>query len=576
MPGHVFVVCTVIEGVQYDAAVVPTSTGFSVRSYWSAVLGVSERRDSQHLNAKHLMPVGWPGNGFGRVPSSAKPGPARPTWFIASYVSRDLTDRDRITVLMTRLRGVLTDISEAALPAGEGRAMPLVALNTLGVGGGSFGPVRGAVIDEMFRTCNEFVADNDLDLVICCSSESDYAAFQHKRKHHDEKAQKDGVPTPFDLLGPLQRTHCERLAGRARRGELALFLGAGVSMPAGLPSWWGLLASLGKKCGVSEDVLASLDSPLDQAELIDRSLRAKGKNLTAEVGAEFAKVTVPSLSHIQLAALGCREVITTNFDVLYEKAADAVTGHKQRSTTQGDGRVKVLPFEQRKPFQKWILKMHGDINHRDSLILTRSQFVGYSTEHGPVGSIVQSLMLTKHLLAVGTSLTDDNFLRLAYETTNYLQRSSKARSTNDETPDEELFGTVLALKSTPSRDALWKGTFAVLSASDEPDPDLTGASPGDADRLRADIANRRARNLSILLDYIAMHAAAENYLLDARYEALLGKPDAPSTAEIKAASLARDLRTHVERLESSKEPESGWFALLRQLDALGAARSEDE
>lgn len=212
---------------------------------------------------------------------------------------------------MRHLAGVLRDIASAKdVAAGEGRIKPLIALNTIGVGGGGFDKVRGEVIDAMLTVCDDFVSRHDLDLVICCASASDYAAFQHQRRSHNS----------FPTLDADLREHGQRLAELARSGELALFLGAGVSMPAGLPSWWTLLVRLGERCGVTEAELLSLDSPLDQAELLDKRLAADSTDLTSAVKREFAGVSVPSLSHVQLAVLGCREVVTTNFDLLYDAA----------------------------------------------------------------------------------------------------------------------------------------------------------------------------------------------------------------------------------------------------------------
>ncbi|MEK8226511.1 SIR2 family protein [Oerskovia sp. M15] len=59
--------------------------------------------------------------------------------------------------------------------------------------------------------------------------------------------------------------------------------------------------------------------------------------------------------------------------------------------------------------------MHGDVDRPATIVLSRSSFVRYDTRWKPVGSLVQSLMMTKHLLVVGASMTDDNLLRFAYE-----------------------------------------------------------------------------------------------------------------------------------------------------------------
>ena len=58
----------------------------------------------------------------------------------------------------------------------------------------------------------------------------------------------------------------DRLAEFARNDQLALFIGAGVSVGAGLPTWGQLLDSLGKESGMTKaeiDLLAKMNF-LDQ------------------------------------------------------------------------------------------------------------------------------------------------------------------------------------------------------------------------------------------------------------------------------------------------------------------------
>ena len=67
MNGHVFVVHSRMEGIQIDAAVVPTGGRFRVRDYWGPVLGISEKIDDTHLAVAHLRPRRWRSRGFGRA-----------------------------------------------------------------------------------------------------------------------------------------------------------------------------------------------------------------------------------------------------------------------------------------------------------------------------------------------------------------------------------------------------------------------------------------------------------------------------------------------------------------------------
>lgn len=522
--GHLFVVHSRMEDLQYDAALVPTGRTLGVRSYWQAVLKVPRLpHDPTHLDTTGIRPADWP-QPFARIPVSPGRGPTVPTWFINSG-STGRYPKDRVANLMSNLAGALRAIADSSIRPGTGRAKPLVALPTLGVGGGGLNAIRGAVIDRLLAECQSFVEANDIDLVITAMNPSDYAAFQHQRRKLDA----------FPTLSPTLQTHGRRLADLARGDHLALFLGAGVSIPAGLPSWPDLLNHLREKSRTSQAELDSLDSPLDKAELLQRRLGGS-EALKDHIAAFFKDTKTPGMSHLQLAALQCGEVITTNYDSLFETAVN--------SMRPDDDSMTVLPFEQKKPFRDWILKMHGDIRHPGKVVLSRSDFVGYSAAAGPVGAIVQALMLTRHLLVVGTSLTDDNLLRLAYEVTNYLQSNPPA----DGAASSEI-GTVLSLKTDPAKQALWEGTFTVLGVADA----------GDSQEVQA-------RALSIMLDYIAMHAAKDDWLLDPRYAALL------DPAEQHVAEAARQLREKVKNLTTRTDGASaGWTRLDSVLTDLGAS-----
>lgn len=521
-PGHVFVVHSRLQDLQYDATLIPTDRPLSVRSYWRPVLNVPALPgDVGHLDVSAIRPASWP-RPFARIAPTGDQGPTAPTWFIDT-TSGGSDPGQRVDRVMANLAGALREIVASGISPGTGRAIPLIAVPTLGVRGGGLNSKRGLIVRRLLEQCQSFVLANAVDIVIAAANASDYAAFQHQRRH--------GNHAFLSLSVDLQQ-HGTKLAGLARDGHLALFLGAGVSIPAGLPSWSGLLDDLRMESHTSQDELESLRSPLDQAELLQR--RLGGSQLLKEKIAErFQGGNRPGISHLQLAALGCSEVITTNYDSLFETAVNL--------KREDGSRMAVLPYEQKKPFQDWILKMHGDLSHPGKVVLSRSDFVGYSASSGPIGAIVQALMLTKHLLVVGTSLTDDNFLRLAYEVRNYLRNNPPA-----EGAEAGEIGTVLDLQTDSAKKALWDGTFNVLGV----------AEPGVS---RED----QARQLSIMLDFIAMRAARPDWLLDPRYDDLL------TPQEARVADDARRLCGSLAGLVE-EDDDNGWSRLASLLTGMGA------
>ena len=118
-------------------------------------------------------------------------------------------------------------------------------------------------------------------------------------------------------------------------------------MPAGLPTWTRLLEDTRSRRRSVEPLICKTPA-LDQAQLL--SIR-----MPATLGAQVAKITAqakrPSLGHALLAGLGCDEVVTTNYDRLYEQAVEA----------SGRPVTSVMPWRDATPGHPWILKMHGDV-----------------------------------------------------------------------------------------------------------------------------------------------------------------------------------------------------------------------
>ncbi|HKB37873.1 MAG TPA: SIR2 family protein, partial [Gemmataceae bacterium] len=183
------------------------------------------------------------------------------------------------------------------------------------------------------------------------------------------------------------------------RRELVLFLGAGVSQAAGLPSWSDLLKEL-----AGADLASHLDfrtlSPLDQARVVQARLpkdSTLGQAVASRLGA-----THYSLAHALLAALPTMEAVTTNYDTLFEAASAAIRR-----------RVDVLPYQAARGGRRWLLKLHGCVSRPGDIVLTREDYLRYDTSRAALAGLVQGLLITRHMLFVGFSLVDDNFHRIA-------------------------------------------------------------------------------------------------------------------------------------------------------------------
>ena len=523
--GHVFVVRGRIEHLDHDATVLPTDRGFSVREIWAPALcanGSTAGAAAWTKAAKALRPLEWERQRWGRaVEAAPQVTLRRPTWLVDAAKYDALGETASLDGVIDRLRNVLEDVGSAGVAPGSGRPRPLVAVPTLGVGGGGFGSMRGQVIDRLLAACEAAVATGGFDVVIVAAAASDHAAFEARRRATE--------PRHATHISSEALEAARTLADRAREGSLALFLGAGVSMSAGLPSWETLIAQLATKAGVDVKQVAS---PLDQAELLRRR---REDSLADDVVEIVRKPQEYGLTHALLAALGCREVVTTNYDQLYEAAV----------ADTGSGVLPVLPFDATRPRAPWLLKMHGDVDHPSTIVLSRSDFVGYDARSRPMGSVVQSLMLTKHLLVVGSSMTDENFLRLAHEVVAFKEGEHDAGRAKGDASDP--LGTVVTLRSNPAAAELWHGRFDYLAVADQREE--TGVA---------------ARRLAIFLDAVSMFATPPAHLADGRYAPLLPDDDARAVA-----SAARELAAMIDRSGGA----DAWRPLRDALHDIGAGRS---
>ncbi|MFW5471618.1 SIR2 family protein [Knoellia sp. CPCC 206435] len=384
-------------------------------------------------------------------------------------------------LLARRTVALLQAIRDSDITIGRGRAKLRVAMPILSIAGGGMGSGQGSVLASLLAALTEAARRLDLDVVLVTPSTSAFSAAQHVRRKL----------SPWPLNKRLL-DRARQVGELAHQGHLALFLGAGVSVPAGLPTWTQLLDTLAVKAGLRPCDLGALPV-LDQAQLL--SLRMP-TTLGHEVATIASRAKRPSLAHALLAGLGCREAITTNYDTLYETAA-AATGQPISS---------VLPWHDTTPSQPWILKMHGDVRRPETIVLTRRHFVRYDAEARPSGSMLQALLLTRHLLFVGASLNDDNVSRLVHEVDQF--RRSHGRTST--------IGTFLDVDGTPARQELWSDQLRWIA--------LPGAT-----------VEERARMMEVFLDAVGAHATADSsWLLDERFSGLLSEDGRSLAGEARA------------------------------------------
>ena len=111
---------------------------------------------------------------------------------------------------------------------------------------------------------------------------------------------------------------------------------------------------------------------------------------------------IPSREHQRLLKLPWRDIYTTNWDTLLERAQRGVT--EQRYNTVAS--VEEIPMAGRPR----IVKLHGSLPAQFPLIVTEEDYRTYPTKFAPFVNTVQQSMMETVFLLIGFSGDDPNFL----------------------------------------------------------------------------------------------------------------------------------------------------------------------
>jgi hypothetical protein len=518
MSGHVFVVGADLTRLSCDDVLVPTDRSLRVAPGWCSLLpdGVVASADDDGAR----LDLTW--SGEERV-LEVPGGGVRRIWVVDTVDDGGQSSGGGLPWLLDGAREALAALArrEVSEPA-HGRARRLVGLPALGTGWGGAAGERGALLQQLLPVLRDAAAEHGIDVALVLRRPSDLAAAQRVRRGED-----GGWDLPDHL-----RELAERLGEHARRGQLAVFIGAGVSAAAGLPTWERLVDELAGRTELDDELRAGLAKlpPQDSAALLARELGRE--QLEAFVKERFGPGAY-ALAHALIADLPVQEFVTTNYDPLVELAASDV------------GRqVRVLPFEETAPGAPWLLKLHGDAAHPESVVLTREEYLQFGDSRAALAGVLQSLLLTRHVLFVGSSMLDDDLIRIAHQvrSAQHLQGSSSGRRS----------GTVLALRDDPARARLWERDVETVAMGS------AGTSSAEA-----------ARRLEVLLDLIGCLATPPTgYLLDPAYRGLLNEEE---------RSLSAALSTMAESVpaEASSAAAREVVALLRRLGHGSSAGSGD-
>lgn len=201
-------------------------------------------------------------------------------------------------------------------------------------------------------------------------------------------------------------TNISAIKDAINKQKLVVFVGAGASIEAGVPSWNELIETIKKDIDIQKDETDSLRiaqmlyQSRHQKEYIDK-IRAilKHKHIRANCITE------------SIFKLNPNHILTTNFDDLLEQVIQN----------------NALPFTVVKedldfPYASnanMLVKIHGDLN-KANFVLKEDDYLDYSKNHPLMESFLKSVFATKVVLFVGYSFSDYDLKLIVQNVRNIL------------------------------------------------------------------------------------------------------------------------------------------------------------
>lgn len=193
------------------------------------------------------------------------------------------------------------------------------------------------------------------------------------------------------------------------KGHVIPFIGAGLPMSLGLPSYRQLIRELGENLNFDADIFERLGDYLSLAEYyyhqkgglleLQRHLQKNWKRTRQEI--------IASPAYKAIVELGCKTIYTTNFDGHLEQAHRAMKVRYRTIRSAKD----LVNLDNGKTH---IFKLHGDITSPSTMVFTEtSYFERMSFEH-PLDIKLRGDVLGKSILFIGYSLSDINIRYLLF------------------------------------------------------------------------------------------------------------------------------------------------------------------
>lgn len=209
------------------------------------------------------------------------------------------------------------------------------------------------------------------------------------------------------------------LAEAIRERRAVLFVGAGVSMSVGLPSWQKLIEHMTAELGIDPRLI---DRPGDSYQTLAEYYLIKHGSIGTlrswmdrnwNVSRERVR---QSRLHRLIVDLGFPVIYTTNYDRNLEVAFEVHGRPYVKIATARD-------FAQAEPGLTQIVKYHGDFDEESSLVLTETDYFDRLSFEAPIDVKFRNDAFGRTMLFIGYSLSDTNIRLLLHRLWQAWRRS---------------------------------------------------------------------------------------------------------------------------------------------------------
>ena len=201
----------------------------------------------------------------------------------------------------------------------------------------------------------------------------------------------------------MENMYKESLFEAISKGEVVLWVGAGLSLYAGLPSGAGLREILYE--GLTPLEKEEVGKNSDLSHLADEICTLKGNRnyIIQTLKNTFTRDFLSTETHKIISQIPhFRNIITTNYDSLFE-------------SVYGSSKLNVIFSDDHTPYiddkKVNLFKIHGDLSAPNSIIITESDYNNFfskDTEQNTIWSVIKGIIATKSILFIGYGLEDTN------------------------------------------------------------------------------------------------------------------------------------------------------------------------